>query len=347
MDWQPLDFDNPREQVVRKNLKDVARLAGVGLATVDRVLNERGGVSPSTAIRVIDAARQLQMKRPLPSPYSRRLRFEIIMITPDSSSASRINATVESLIPELGSAVTLQRRFLPAKRSAALAGAIFESKSDALIVFAPETAKVQDAIAAKTASGVPVVTILSDLPTTPRLSYVGIDHLRAGRAAAFFLAQMLAADAETLIACSDLDYRFEAERVAGFRQAWSELGAEPRNVKVVECARSQRPFWESVAAAIRQIDNVGAVYSAGVGSHLVEQGLVSAGQIGRIKFIAHELDETAKRLLLDNKVTLVIDQNLELQIARAVDHFRRRFGLKGDSIPDGVPFQLHIRDNLL
>ncbi|TIW70960.1 MAG: LacI family DNA-binding transcriptional regulator, partial [Mesorhizobium sp.] len=69
---------------MRKNLKDVARLAGVGLATVDRVLNERGGVSPSTAIRVIDAARQLQMKRPLPSPYSRRLRFEIIMITPDS-----------------------------------------------------------------------------------------------------------------------------------------------------------------------------------------------------------------------------------------------------------------------
>ncbi|MER9165686.1 LacI family DNA-binding transcriptional regulator [Mesorhizobium sp. M0715] len=332
---------------MRKNLEDVARLAGVGIATVDRVLNERGGVSPSTAIRVIEAARQLKMKRLLPSPYSRRLRFEIIMITPDSSSASRINATVESLIPELGSAVTLQRRFLPAKRAAALAEAISESKSNALIVFAPETAKVQDAIAAKTASGVPVVTILSDLPTTPRLSYVGIDHLRAGRAAAFFLVQMLAADAETLIACSDLDYRFEAERVAGFRQAWSELGAEPRNVKVVECARSQRPYWESVAAAIRQIDNVGAVYSAGVGSHLVEQGLISAGQIGRIKFIAHELDETAKRLLLDNKVTLVIDQNLELQIARAVDHFRRRFGLEGDSIPDRVPFQLHIRDNLL
>ncbi len=33
----------------RSKLGDVAALAGVGIATVDRVLNERGGVSPETA----------------------------------------------------------------------------------------------------------------------------------------------------------------------------------------------------------------------------------------------------------------------------------------------------------
>ena len=37
----------------KAGLQDVARLAGVGVATVDRVLNERGNVSPATARRVI------------------------------------------------------------------------------------------------------------------------------------------------------------------------------------------------------------------------------------------------------------------------------------------------------
>ena len=38
-------------------LEDIAKHAGVGLATVDRVLNERGGVSERTVARVLDSER--------------------------------------------------------------------------------------------------------------------------------------------------------------------------------------------------------------------------------------------------------------------------------------------------
>lgn len=41
----------------RPKLKDVARVAGVGTATVDRVLNERGNVSEEVRRKVIEAAR--------------------------------------------------------------------------------------------------------------------------------------------------------------------------------------------------------------------------------------------------------------------------------------------------
>lgn len=40
------------------SLAVLARQIGVGVATVDRVLNERGGVSPQTTRKVLQAARE-------------------------------------------------------------------------------------------------------------------------------------------------------------------------------------------------------------------------------------------------------------------------------------------------
>ncbi len=58
---------------------DIAEAARVGIATVDRVLNERGPVSPQTADLVLGAARRLGLNRALPERYQRRLRFEAMV----------------------------------------------------------------------------------------------------------------------------------------------------------------------------------------------------------------------------------------------------------------------------
>ncbi|MBN0941292.1 helix-turn-helix domain-containing protein, partial [Pseudomonas aeruginosa] len=47
----------------------LARQIGVGVATVDRVLNERGGVSPQTTRKVLQAAREAGLKRILPEEH--------------------------------------------------------------------------------------------------------------------------------------------------------------------------------------------------------------------------------------------------------------------------------------
>lgn len=58
------------------SLAMLARQIGVGVATVDRVLNERGGVSPQTTRKVLQAAREAGLKRILPEEhrFPRRLR---------------------------------------------------------------------------------------------------------------------------------------------------------------------------------------------------------------------------------------------------------------------------------
>jgi LacI family transcriptional regulator len=49
----------------RATVHDVARAAGVSLATVDRVLNGRPGVRPQTAEKVDAAIRELDFRRDL------------------------------------------------------------------------------------------------------------------------------------------------------------------------------------------------------------------------------------------------------------------------------------------
>ncbi len=64
-------------------LRRVAETAGVSGATVDRVLNERGNVSPKTAQKVINAARQIGLRRILPGSYHKGVRIEVLLIRPE------------------------------------------------------------------------------------------------------------------------------------------------------------------------------------------------------------------------------------------------------------------------
>jgi len=73
-------------------LQDIAEMTGFGIATVDRVLNERGNVAPQTAEKVLAVARRLKLKRILPASHRRLLRIQVILAwgasSPSSPSAS-------------------------------------------------------------------------------------------------------------------------------------------------------------------------------------------------------------------------------------------------------------------
>ena len=68
-----------RRQMAR--VEDVARLAGVSTATVDRVLNQRPGVRPATVQRVLKAAGELGyvMEGALPASALRPLRLGFLL----------------------------------------------------------------------------------------------------------------------------------------------------------------------------------------------------------------------------------------------------------------------------
>ncbi len=330
----------------RNGLEDVARLAGVGLATVDRVLNERGGVAAGTARRVIDAARRLGLRRILPSPHSRLVRVEVLLARSEAPFFVRLTRAFARVADSLDRSVTLLRSTLDQSDPRAVAQRIRAAAADGLIVYCAEHPAIQDAIAAVTGAGTPVICLVTDVPDSPRFAYVGIDHLKAGRTAGFFAARMARRAGPALVVTANPGYREHKERLAGFREG---LAAHAPAVPVADVLRANDDrdrAYTLVARLLRRVPDLSTIYNTGGANRAVAAALRDAGAAGRVLFIGHELTEFSAALLRDGVMTLAIDQAPELQARRSVEAMLKRLGFLEAGPPSTeIPFTLHTPEN--
>ena len=93
---------------MRPTTKDLARAAGVSLATVDRVLNDRPGVRAGTIERVNQAIRELGFVRDISAANLARKRdYRFLFVLPDTEG--RFMSGVVGRIDEANRAFALER----------------------------------------------------------------------------------------------------------------------------------------------------------------------------------------------------------------------------------------------
>lgn len=175
-------------------IREIARQAGLSEATVDRVLNQRGGVRESTAREVQQAIKDLDRQRTQVRIGGRTFMIDIVMQT--RSGSPRRYAT-----PWRPNCRPCTRRSsahgsTSARRTRGGAGEgprqDRRARFSGVILKAPEVPEVTAAVGRLVAAGIPVVTLVTDLPSSPRLAYVGIDNRAAGATAAYLIRQWLA-----------------------------------------------------------------------------------------------------------------------------------------------------------
>ena len=331
----------------RTGLLDVAQLAGVGLATVDRVLNERGNVSPATARRVIEAARQLHLKRVLPRPYLRRVRIEVLLAQPDPPFLGRLTAGFNTLAATLDRAVIIQRTTLAGAAPAKVAARLRGSAADAVILYSedhPEIAAVIDALAA---AGRPVISMVTDVSRArSRFAYVGIDNVKAGRTAGFLAARLARRPGAALVLTNSTGFRAHLDRIEGFRTGLAREAPEMPVAAVLEGRDEDDRAARLVRKALADHPGVVALYNTGGAVAPVASVLRRFGKPGDLVYIGHELSPGNAELLREGVLTVAIDQAFELQARRAVEILLHRLGYL-DSPPAAaeVPFTLHTREN--
>jgi len=331
----------------KPKLEDVARLARVGIATVDRVLNERANVSPETARKVIDAARQLRLPRSLPVPYRRGLRLDVILARPDTPFFDRLNKAFIASAATLDRSVIVQRSFVDETKPQQVAARILGTKGHAVVVYGQEHALIVEAATTITSAGIPVVAVVSDLPTAPRLAYVGINHYSAGRTAAYFMAQMVREGGPIIALCPSFGYRAHVDRISGFRDGLAERAPGFAPVVVLQGKDEQALTEDVVTDALGRLPETKGIYNAGAANRAVERALIARRLAGRVVFIGHELTVHTARMLATGVMTLTMDQNPEEQARRAIDVLLRRFGYaEGPPHSQEVPFTIFCPDNV-
>ena len=175
---------------MKPTVNDIARVAKVSLATVDRVLNARPGVRQTTVDKVHRAIADLGYVRDTAAANLARGRiYRFLFIMP--ANTTEFLTLLEDHITEQSAVLVRERtqvvcQRVPAFDPMALAEAISRvdpSEVDGVAVFGPETPSVRDSIAGLRANGVVVVSLVSDIPSSDRNNYVGLDNVAAGRTA--------------------------------------------------------------------------------------------------------------------------------------------------------------------
>ena len=221
----------------RVTLQDVARTAGVSLATVDRVVNRREGVRQKTVARVEAAIARLGYRtEPVVTRLVRNQSFRFAFILPTGSNSFILNLTDQ--VQRTADWLAGQRAFIDILHVDVFDPDVLARALEALstsyvgvATIALDHPRVRAAIDDLVGRGVAVVTLVSDAPSSRRLHYVGIDNPAAGRTAATLMGRFLP-EREGLVGviAGSLALRDHAERQFGFNQI---LSSEYPHLKVL------------------------------------------------------------------------------------------------------------------
>ncbi|PRY94838.1 LacI family transcriptional regulator [Hasllibacter halocynthiae] len=335
----------------RPTVQDVADHAGVSIATVDRVLNARGGVTEKSRAKVRSSVEALGYERDAAATALSTGRSDrFVFVLPEGP-----NAFLGALRTAIAAERPAARRFrqslevldVPAFSSESLGAALDAldpGSVTGIAVFGAEGIESARALVGLRAAGVRVVTLVSDLPAEQRDAYVGIDNVAAGRTAARFLGRFLdAAPADVMVILGSAIARDHVDRRLGFDMV---MRADFPHLTVGASAegRDDADLVEAIVrGALTGRRPPAAIYAAAAGT----RGLVAAlkGLRSRPVTVVHELTPHSRRALEDGLIDLVIDQNPAQEVRMAIGALA---ALREGRAPPAAPLTLdiYVRDNL-
>jgi LacI family transcriptional regulator len=304
-------------------IKEIALQAGLGVATVDRVLNGRAHVREHTRRRVEQAIKELEKQEFQLASAGRKLMIDVVVEAP-ARFADEIRDALEAELPGLHPAVFrprfLMRETMTAAEVVDTLQAIARRGSHGVLLKARDVPEIAAAIADLKRREIPVVAIFTDIPLSGRLAYAGLDNRVAGATAAYLIGQWLGARAgNVLITMSDERFRGEEEREISFRRALRTHYAQLTLIDASGGHGLDTPTEERVRSVLAAHGKIVAVYSMGGGNPAILRALEAQGQVPPC-FIGHDLDRDNVGLLRAGKVQAILHHDLRQDMRSACQH---------------------------
>jgi LacI family transcriptional regulator len=270
--------------------------------------------------------------------------IDVVMQAPERFSSAVRNA-LEAELPSLRPAVVRSRfhfrETCPTEELVAALERIRMRGSQGVILKAPDLPEIITACSQLIRAGIPVVTLVTDLPGSQRLAYIGMDNRAAGATAAYLLAQWLGdRPGNILVTLSREFFRGEEEREMGFRSA---IRGRYSNRSLVEIDNSDgldETMRGLVLAALETDPNINAVYSIGGGNLAIVEAFASTGRNYSV-FVAHDLDQDNIRLLRSGRISAVLHHDLNQDMRRACHAIMQAH----QALPEAVyawPSNIHV-----
>ncbi|MDR1656541.1 MAG: LacI family DNA-binding transcriptional regulator [Deltaproteobacteria bacterium] len=317
----------------KATINDVAKAARVSVATVDRVLNHRAGVRLQTVEKVHKAILKLNYKPNILSgnlSKGRTYRLLFIVRVARSNFMDRLGESIDDLSERLKDEnVYIEKRMVDTfdgTSAASMLDSVSPKDWDGVAVVVPDLPLVRQAIDSCVARGVKVVTVVSDLPSSARSYFVGIDNIAAGRVAGRLLGRFtLGSPGHLAVLVASLSLRDHVERHLGCVQV---IQAEFPHLTLLPTLEG-RDNPEDTFRVVNELlsspngKNLKAIYSSGDASQGLIEALTQNERQKDIVTISHELAPLSRRALLDGTFDVILSQNVEYEASQAVALLRQ------------------------
>ena len=309
----------------RVTMADIASAAGVGIATVDRVLNGRTKVRRRTAQRVLEAASRLGYhatgliadRIAGAHPYC---RLGFILQKESKAYYRALRSAIESAAgARADTRVSTEVTFVDALSSDDLSSRIVDmsGKLDALGVVSIDHPRVTSAIDSATEAGCRVFSMLSPLSASVE-GHIGIDGRKAGRTAGWLMRRYLWEGEVGILVGSHRYLGHEALEV-GFRSYMREHAPDVQLKESLVYLDDAAVAYEAASELLRRAPDLSGLYQCGGGVRGVIKALQHDGRAGRIVYICHEINAASEGALLDGTIAATIATPIESVASRTID----------------------------
>lgn len=307
-------------------IRDIARHAGVSTGPVDKILNNRGGVSKKTEAKILKAIEELGYK---PNIFASRLKsakeYRIAVIMPYATTEipywghhqHGFDAALEELQP-----FGIKLEMLPFSQNDvlsfkdAVSKAILGNFNGVLMVpvFHKETERLLNA---SNKNNIPVVFFDSNISGLGQLSFIGQHSRDSGYTAAEIMARCVPEHSEILIATikkKDDNHLHFANREAGFRTYFENKNH--RLVTYENHVTDEHTIGEELLDIIQSSSSLSGVFVTNDIHKLVR--LLPAGMLDKLCLIGYDLIDENMNHLKKEHISFLISQQPQMQAYKGV-----------------------------
>jgi LacI family transcriptional regulator len=339
----------------RPSFDEIAELSSCSKATVDRVLHGRPGVHPRTREKVNNALAQLEAEyeKRTPKPFG----------TPSTSQKSKRigfiiqsgQAFTESFLTAIEKQQNTDRLLQIEGLSSASDEEVIEAikgwtgELDGLAIVCKNIPPIVDELKSLRHAGKHVLALVSDIESSARSAYLGIDNRAAGNVAAYLMGRHLEErpDAEVAVVVGSFSYRCHEDREIGFRSIMRQNFENIEVLEVIKGKDSDEATYDAARKLLQVKPNIAGLYNVAGGNRGLAEALAELRREHRPVYITHELNRVTEPLLRTQQIDYLIVQDLNEMIRRATQFMRE---IPNDDCQsyelEGIPFRLLTQFNL-
>ena len=339
----------------RPRIRDLADTAGVSVATVNRVLSGSTTVKPATMQRIKETAEAIgfyglgAIESRVAATHT-RYKFGFVLHQPSRTFYRNLAQALRNAAEERNDAVIeVHIEFVEdlAPQNIASRMLMLAEHCDAIGVVAAVHPIVTRAIDELQARGTPVFALISELATTGRVHYIGVDNWKVGRTAAWVCQNMCRSPGKLGILMGNPRYRCQEANESGFRSYFREHATNFRVLEPLLTFESSAIAQEMTEKLMGEHPDLTALYVAGGGITGAIAGLRATGAAGKVVLVGYELMDITREALLDGTMTFVIAHPLPRFADEALSGMiAATNGGDNGNYTRVLPFELYTKENI-